>query len=33
VDAATWGAVVAAHAVGRPGTQAAFPGPGDVDLG
>jgi ribokinase len=33
VDAATWGAVVAAYAVGRPGTQAAFPGPGDVDLG
>jgi ribokinase len=32
-EAAAWGAVVAAYAVGRPGTQASFPGVRDVDLG
>jgi ribokinase len=33
VDAATWGAAVAAYAVSRPGTQASFPRGRDVVLG
>jgi ribokinase len=33
VAAASWGAAVAAYAVGRPGAQASFPRGSDVDIG